>query len=153
VADARVDPPHGEWSRKRDRPDDLGRAAEEQQQVPALAVRGRHLIHRAARGTGEQLLGLLADQGEPPRIRGVAKTGRDRLQHGHSDRGRGGEPLALRDVGGNHHTKPTGGCPLLPQEQGDRPEHVSTPGRRPGETGRELGERLIDQRGDLEHHP
>ena len=48
---------------------------------------------------------------------------------------------------------PAGRFPLLPQEQGDRAEHVGTPGRRTGETGRELCERLVDQRGDVERHP
>ena len=153
VVDPRIDPPHGERGGERNRARDLGRAAEEQQQVTPLPVRRRHLVHRAARGVGEQLLGVLADQGEPPRLRGAAQAGRGGLQHGHSDRGGRGETLALGDVGRDQHAQSPDRCPLLAQEEGDRAEDVGTPGRRSGEAGRELGERLFDQGGDVERHP
>ncbi len=82
-----VDTPDGERRRQRQRAHHLGGAAEKREQLARLAARDRHLVHHAARRTGEQLLGALAEKSQRARLGRAAKARGDRQERGDLDRG------------------------------------------------------------------
>ena len=147
VPRAGVDPPEGEPVRQREGADDLGRPADQRQDVRLLAVRRRHLIHRSARRTRDELLRAMSEQREAAWLEPVAeRTGR-RLRDGDLDRSRGTETLALRHRRGDEEPQPRDGEPLLSGQQRDRSQHIRGPRIRSDEAAGQLVERCLDEVG------
>ena len=127
VPRAGVDPPEGEPFRQCEGADDLGRPADQRQDVRLLAVRCRHLIHRSARRARDELLRAMSEQRQAAWLERVAERPGRRLRDGDLDRSRGTETLALRHRRGDEEPQPRDGEPLLSGQQRDRSQHVRGP--------------------------
>ena len=132
---------------QREGADDLGRPADQRQDVRLLAVRCRHLVHRSARRARDELLRAVSDQRQAARLERVAERPGRRLRDGDLDRGRGTETLALRHRRGDEEPQPRDREPLLSGQQRDRAQHIRGPRVRSGEAAGQLVERRLDEVG------
>ena len=147
VPRAGVDPPDGEPGGQREGADDLGRPAEQRQDVRLLAVGCRHLVHRSARGARDELLRAVAEQRQAARLEPVAERSGRRLRNGDLDRSRGAEPFALRHRRGHEEPQPRDREPLLSGQKRDRSQHVRGPRIRSDEAAGQLVDRCLDEIG------
>ena len=145
VPRAGVDPPDGEPVGQCEGADDLGRPADQRQDVRLLAVRCRHLIHRSARRARDELLRAMSEQRQAARLERVAERPGRRLRDSDLDRSRGTETLALRHRRGDDEPQPREGEPLLSGQQRDRSQHIRGPRILTGEAARQLVERRLDE--------
>ena len=145
VPRAGVDPPEGDPFRQCEGADDLGRPADQRQDLRLLAVRCRHLIHRSARRTRDELLRAMSEHRQAAWLEQVAeRTGR-RLRDSDLDRSRGTETLALRHRRGDDEPQPREGEPLLSGQQRDWSQHIRGPRILTCEAARQLVERRLDE--------
>src|SRR5262244_1282413 len=82
----------------------LSRLTQKREQTIALAKNGRHLIHDAARRSGDEVLDLLAKKRHLARFDGNLKGRDDGVHSGYFQRSRGADTFSLRHVRRNQNS-------------------------------------------------
>ena len=131
MPDTGIDAPERKTGRQLQNTAHFRRLTEQRQQVAGFAERRRHLVHHAARGTGDQVLDLLTQERELPGLERNVVRGTDGC-HGRDFERRGRrDALAFRNRRRDEHARAARKHDLeLAREDEERARHVRRPALR-----------------------
>jgi len=128
MADAGIDAEDGEPRRQRQIAQVLGGLAQQLEQVSFPSGDHRHLIHHAAGGAGDEVLGALAQQRGTPRLDVQPLEPGERSERRGFEGGRGADSLAFRHVRFDDEVEAARELqPFLPHQHRDHAGRVRGP--------------------------